>query len=151
MTGSFKKQFIREISFALGGVLVLIALLFVVRGDINKRVSKIQELTGRLAARNQAAAAFVELKSAATKAQEYEQVLRSALPTEDGLINFPKAMTELGKQSGIELGVSLGGEAPALSGGLGGLNFALNTTSDYQGFVGFLKNLEAHPYFIRID
>ena len=146
-----KKQILIKLGASLGTILILAVLLVLVKSDINRRVGKIQELERELANQNLATESLINLKADAEQARVYAAIISKRLPLNDELIDFPKAMVELGKQLKLdEVGVSFGEEL-ALDSGLGGLSFSMNTKSEYESLLSFLGALEQHVYIIGVD
>ena len=150
MAPELKKQIFVHVALSLVAVLFLSVLLFLVQGDINRRVLKIQEFESRLAAHTRAEESLIALKAGAEEARRARAVLFKYVPISDELINFPKELTAIARDQNTQLSVSFGGEA-LREDGLRELIFEIRTISGYANFLAFVDALESGPRLVTLQ
>lgn len=150
MTPEFKKQIFIHVGLSLTAIVVLGCLIFIVKGDINRRVLKIQELESRLSSHARAEESLIALKAGADLADRAQAALFKYIPLSDELINFPKELAAIARDNNVQLSVSFGGEA-AREDGLKELTFDIRTVSGHAEFIAFIKALEQGPRLIAIQ
>lgn len=150
MKDFFKRKILINVGVALGIILVLGAANFVIGADVGRRAAAIQKLREELAFRNQAVESLVTLKVESERAQKYLPVLRSILPSSDGLINFSREMKSLAAAKKVDLGFAFRGES-APAGNLAATDFRMSASAaSFVNILDFIKAVEGSAYFINI-
>ncbi|MBI4193328.1 MAG: hypothetical protein HY536_01745 [Candidatus Colwellbacteria bacterium] len=146
---SFTKRFyLVEVGIPAVVLVALLALAFLLRFDIARRASAIEELRSALAARAQAVETLAALRESAERARIYASVLGNILPTRDQLIGFPKEFELIAKKFDVRLSAAFGGETAATVSEPGSIEFSFSVRGSYADIVAFLAAAEQSRYII---
>lgn len=126
----------------------LLALAFLLRFDIARRVTAIEELRAGLASRAQAVETLAALRESAERARIYASVLGNILPTRDQLIGFPKEFELIAKKFDVRLSASFGSETAATVSEPGSIEFSFSVRGTYADIAAFLAAAETSRYII---
>ncbi len=132
------------ISAILGGALIFAA------SDISKRTEQIVRTKQDLLFRLQLTETLALLRKDSQEAQAYAYELNNILPHRDQLINFPRELSTIARQSEIELNSSLGKESVS-DGNLTQTDFNMTSQGSLNDFINFLKFIETSNYFINLN
>lgn len=126
----------------------LLALTFLLRFDIARRVIAIEELRAGLASRARSVETLAALRESAERARMYTSVLGNILPTRDQLIGFPKEFELIAKKFDVRLAAAFGSETPASATEPGAIEFSFSVRGTYANIVVFLAAAEKSRYII---
>jgi len=124
--------------------MVLIAGIWYVSKDINKRIAVVQNL--------EEANALATLRPSVIKAKEITPILNTYLINKDDVVvNFKSVIEELVKENEIvSLNFSFTGEGVLTNEGFTRTNFTLGFNSAYKGLINFFKATENSHFIIKI-
>ncbi|MDP3881127.1 MAG: hypothetical protein Q8Q32_03045 [bacterium] len=134
------------------GVILAITLFVVLLNiDISKRTDKIEAIRERSETFGVSVAEFEELKSEKTLAQKALEFADNALPDRDQLATFPREMEKLAGEYDLGLGFAFGNETIATEGSVGSIVYDLTASGKFDDLIAFLKEFEAHPYYMSMS
>ena len=135
----------------LAGILILIALVFILTTDLDNNLAKIKSQHSTLASRSSALESLANLRGQADKANPYFSFLENILPPRDQLLSFSKEIENVARKSGLEFGFTFGEEKLSTDQQPGQIAFRMSVEGSYDAISGFLKELEVGRYFIDIS
>lgn len=148
----FKKSPAKILTITFVVIVVLIAGIWYVSKDINRRITVFQNLQNQIAITKGEANALVALRSAAVKAQEITPVLDTYLiDKDDVVVNFKSVIEGLTKENKIIFpSFSFTGEGVLTNEGFTRTNFTLGFVSAYDDLINFFKATENSHFVIKI-
>jgi len=147
---SLRKQILIQISIAVGAIIVVSIPLYLAKGDINRRILKVQELRSLFVEQVRAESSLIALKEDEAKGLAAAAVLNQYVPTRDALINFPRTLSGLASSYNLETSIVFGNQTET-GGGLLSLDVDVKATGESGDILDFLKILEGGKYFIIVD
>lgn len=146
----FKKKIIIQAAATFGAIGLIAGLIFYVSDNIGKLENKISLERADASFRSRALSNLNELKRDESKAAQYINPLKNALPSKVGLFIFQDEVKRMARDRG------LAAELKFLSEEEGGAvaskaKFSLEVNGDYQMIKQFIKDLEASRYFTSFE
>lgn len=151
MDRNWKKRLILSIGLTLIIVAVFLGGIIFLRSDIRSRAEIINSLRQELNFRTNSLKSLATLKQDLEKTRPYIDLIETALSNKDALVNFPKDLSKLSKESNVELGFAFGNEIAATQNEPGATIFNLTLSGNYGNIINFLKSLEKSRYFISLE
>jgi len=145
-----KKQIFIQAGIALALVVVISVPLFIVKGDISRRLIKVQELRTQFTEQVKAENSFIALKEGASRGLAAKAVLDRFVPSRDTLINFPRGLVNVAAEFDLEASATFGGQTE-LPNGLLSLVIDIKTVGEYSNILAFLNTLEKSEYFFIVE
>ncbi len=149
----FKKRLSINLGIALFLIFALLGGILFFRGNIKDYLSRITQARRVLA--DQTAKVYDEAMLEAqynSKAKNYMNVLESAIPSYDELINLNKSLQTLANQYGLTYAFSFADEMKATGDSLGSIGFSLALGGDdVKTSLSFLKAMETFKYLNTIS
>ncbi len=131
--------------------MLIIALLFWLGFDINRRVSNIQKSQNEFASYSKAVSILSSLRGDFEKAKTERQFLENILPQQDKLINFPRELNSLAKQNNLQLAFAFGSQSEGDQTSPGYISFNIVVAGLLSNWSKFLDDLENSNYLISLD
>ncbi len=147
----FKRKLLTHVGIAIGIIAVLALFIFLLNGDINGRVAKIDGFKNEVALRAQTIELLTGANNDLKRADLLMLNMRNLLPNKDELIDFPRELQRSAKNFVVDVGFAFGAESPASDKGPGIIKFTLTASGAYDNIVDFVKTIEAHRYLISLD
>ena len=151
MLAGFKKRLWITIAISGGGLLLLATFIIVLNYDINKRERAIMEQKQMLELRNQTIALLSSASNDLRRIEPMLAMLENILPNKDQLINFPTELNKAAKGYGVDIGFTFGPEKAGTPEGPGNIKFTMTLAGAFSDIVDFLRVIERHQYFIKLD
>lgn len=145
------KKELRWLWITIGIVAAFIVLTIWVRYDISRLADAVRRGREGQAERAAAATALKTLQADALRAKPYRSTLENILPTKDNLIQFPREIVALGKQSGVDVAVTFGSETASTEKTPGSIRFAMAVDGTYDAIGVFLGAVERSRYIVAWD
>lgn len=148
---TFKKKIILNIGISLGIILLLGAVLFFLKSNIQEKTRQIQEARRELNLRSQITETLDFLRRESEQARLYSTNLKNMFITKDKLVNFSQDLNILAQQNQIDLKLSFGVETPKTETGLGEINISITTDGSFENLIKFFQGLENSQYSVKLD
>ena len=152
MVQGFKRRLFIQIGVTAGLIILFSIFIVLLNSDINKSGLSIDAAKEKLNLRSQTIELLSSSNNDLKKAEPLLANLKTILPTQDELINFPAEITAIAKGYGVDIGFEWkkGGTAGTPD-GAGTVLFAMTLSGGYGDLSDFLAALERHRYFIRME
>lgn len=147
----FRKQLTRFLLLSLLILLILGGINLWLRYDINRYVAAIQNNKREIFAYAHATETLTSLKTDSVRAKSEKLFLEGILPQSEGLINFPRDLGVLAKQTNVEVSFQFGSEVKSSENIPGFINFNLSIAGSFNGWLRFLEIFERGRYFMAFD
>ncbi len=149
----FKKRLWLDLGIALFLVIALLMGIFFFKGNINDYLLRITQARRVLA--DQTSRVYNEAileTQYNSKAKNYLNILESAIPSYDDLINLNQSLQTLANQYQMTYAFSFAGETEATKDSLGSIGFSLVLGgTDARTSLSFLKTMETFKYLNTIN
>lgn len=129
------------------------AVIFLVR-ETQGRLERIASIRDDLRARSNAAESFSALRAEYEEIKPYLPVIDALIPSENQLLNFPRDISTLARQEGMDATAIFRGGSQAPPGEPSGLRSAeitVTTVGDFTALLSFLRRLDTSTYSITLD
>ena len=147
---SLLKLILVNLAILAGFAIVILAVQF----DLQKRAVNIIGIKEDLLNKKAALSDLSTLLAEEGKANDYSNQLGAYLISKDDLfLNFPKDVSSLAQQNGLNAQVSFKDETPPTATEPRKTNITLSLTGSIKtgNFMSFLVSLENSRYFVRLD
>ena len=148
---TFKKRFLTSVGVTIGIIAIFVAGTIVLGADLGARADRIQNMRITGTERSQAIQSLAVLKEEATRAEQYQSLLETALPTKDDIFNFRSRARAVATDAGVTLGFKFGAEEPATANMPAAVNFQMTVSGSTNHFLDFLRRLEESGYFYNLN
>lgn len=148
---TFEKKLWGSILITLLIIVPLVVVLVLVRGDIVKRIQRVDEYKSDLLTRSQAIGLLAELKKNAQRAEPLLERIENRLPTRDELILFPRELERIALEKEVDFGFTFGNETTGSEQSPGVVTFTMSLAGTYDALTAFLQAIESSRYYIRME
>ena len=151
MVAGFKKRLLIKSGIAAAIILALAIFIILLNTDINKHIDEIIAANQEFALRSQTFNLLSSSNTDLKRAQPLLETLQTILPSKDQLITFPDELQKSANGYGVSVGFSFGSETPSTATQPGNIKFTMTLAGSFTDIVQYLKFIEGHRYFIRLD
>lgn len=144
----FYKNLLKHNWLYIFGILILVALLFLLKINMESSVKKISSQYNTLATRSNSLLSLATLRGEFIKANPYFSFLENILPPRDQLLSFSKELENIARKNNLEFSFSFGEEKLSFGKEPGQISFMAIVNGSYEGISEFLKGIESSRYFI---
>ncbi len=149
---NFYRRLLVQVVIAVATIVVLAAAVVILNIHTTKQAADIRAQKNEIALRNRMVELLAGGNSDLKRAEPLLTWLETVLPGENDLLSFRRKMNNVyPKEFGVTAGFEYGEQKKATGQSPGSIHFDLSTSGTYDALVGFIKFLEAHPYFIHFD
>lgn len=146
-----KKQYYKLALVSTSLLLIAVAAFFVLKLQIEKKVITIQQKELAIAQNQSSIETLAVLQKDFEKAKAYSVKLEDMLITSDEILDFRKAIIDLGRQNNIEVAVNFGADAKSEGLLLTPFTATIVGKSGIEGFKTFMESVETSNYFVKIN
>ncbi|MDD5431264.1 MAG: type 4a pilus biogenesis protein PilO [Candidatus Pacebacteria bacterium] len=145
---NFQQMLIKVTAPYLGAILILIVVIFVVKGNINSNVKKINLDRTVINSQVESLKALADLRSEYEEASPNFSFLENILPSRDEILIFSKDMETLAKNDQLGFGFTFGSETKSTPVAPGSIAFRMAIQGPYSNLITFLKDVEKSRYLV---
>lgn len=148
--GDFKRRFLIELSIAIGLVVFLMGLLFLIGWDLSRRAGIADSRRSELTYRNLAISSLASLKKDATEAERYFGILENVLPQHDQLIDFSKELNSAARSRNLGFSFAFKSEREAQEDRAGAASFAMSLQGKTDQVLDFIRFIERSRFLVKL-
>ena len=154
MKDHFVRDFWISAGVVIGAIVAAFAGFWYILGLVNAHADAIAHYQGSVVARNASFSAISSLEKNAPAAAAYQAAISKLLPSQDGLLQFPRNLQTDAAAFNVAAQATFTGDPTPPSPGVAGFaSFALNASGAESDLLAFLKNIEtqAPQFLVAID
>lgn len=145
---NFYKSLFKHNWLYISGIVILAALIFFLKFNMESSAKKINGQYDILATRSSSLLSLATLRGEFTKANPYFSFLENILPPRDQLLSFSKELEGIARKNNLEFNFNFGEEKLSSGKDPGQISFRAIVNGSYDGIYQFLKGMESSRYFI---
>jgi Tfp pilus assembly protein PilO len=131
------------------GLIVAVAALVILNGNINTSSQKIKTLRQDIQKLTLTSEAFSTLARDYQILSPYLEAIRNLIPNRDKVINFNQELSELAEKYKLDFGFIF--QEAAVQAQSKVVSFTMTLKGNFSDFVEFLVELKTLPYFVDLD
>ncbi|MDD5547867.1 MAG: type 4a pilus biogenesis protein PilO [Candidatus Pacebacteria bacterium] len=146
---AFHKALMTAVLPYLGVIIVVVVLIFWLKGDIKDKTNKISLLKANFLTLSNSISSLSALRSEYELAKPHFSLLENILPSRDEVISFAKDTESYARKEQMGFGFSFGNETKSTVSEPGTIDFRMGIQASYPSLISFLKDIEKSRYLVN--
>lgn len=146
----FKKHLLIIIGIPAGICALIIVAIIFIGFDIGNKAKETNEKRLTFLSQLAIADSLVSLKKDSEQIKGYYAILENIVPQRDRLVLFPKDLSAIGKQSNLDIKITLGQGTSVGTTNLWLTNFKMAGNGNFENLMNFIKTLNNGQYLINL-